>query len=278
MAGAIALFSGASGVPGFHMFAALYDTVLKGEEDEDFETMVRTGLLGEMGLTGIVDYYTGLSVSSRIGLSGVFFRPGFNTEDQTALTTLVEGFGGPVVGLFTKYTDRVPFFFQEGEYWRMTEALMPTAIGNMMKSIRFYSEGARTLRHDPIIDDIGLFGAGAQFFGFMPSEYARQLAQNSYLRGVDNGINNRRQKLLSKLYQAAILKDYEEYNDTMMDIQDFNMKFPEAEIDGDTIRNSLRSHEETTSRMHHGITYSPKNENLLKRLAADFGPATTFSK
>lgn len=277
VSGSMAMFAGASGLPMFHTVAALYN-LFKDDEDEDFETMIRTGVLGEVGLTGLVDYYAGVSVSSRIGLSGVFYRPGFNTENQTALATLLEGFGGPVVGLFTKYTDRVPYFFTEGEYYRMTEAIMPTAIGNAMKSVRFYTEGARTLRYDPILDEVGPLAAGAQFFGFMPTEYARQLAQNSYLRGVDNAINRRRTKLLSRRYKAYRMGDMIELREVMRDIAEFNREHPQARIGQDTLDRSLKSHKDTTSRMHHGITYSRKNEAMLIQRAEDFGNATAYAQ
>jgi len=276
ISGSMAMLAGASGLPMFHTVAALYN-LFKDDEDEDFETMIRTGVLGERGLTGLVDYYAGVSVSSRIGLSGVFYRPGFNTENQTALATLLEGFGGPVVGLFTKYTDRVPYFFTEGEYYRMTEAAMPTSIGNAMKAIRFNSEGARTLRHDPILDEVGPLAAGAQFFGFMPTEYARQLAQNNYIRGVDNAINKRRTKLLSRRYKAYRLRDVIELRKIAQDIAEFNRDHPQYPITAETLERSMDSHKETTSRMHHGITYSRKNEPLLIQRAEDFGPATAYA-
>ncbi len=276
MAGSIMLLAGASGIPGFHMASAAFD-LMKGEEDEDLETLIRTGPLGELGLTGLVDYYAGVSVSSRIGLSGVFYRPGFNTENQSSIATLLEGFGGPVVGLANKYLDRVPYFFQEGEYQRMTEALMPTSIGNAMKSIRFATEGARTLRYDPILDDVGPFAAGAQFFGFMPTEYARQLAQNSRFREVGSGINEKRSKLMRKVYLAERKRDTTALRNTMADIRDFNRRYPHAAIDQETLNRSLKSHRTTTSRMHHGISFSRKNEPYINRLARDWDSPTVWS-
>jgi len=280
MVGALGMLSGISGIPGFYMMAALYNAAFKDDEDEDFETMIRTGVLGERGLTGLVDYYTGLNVSSRLGLSGVFYRPGFSTQDQTLLMTIAEALGGPTVGLFNQYTDRVPYFFNEGEYWRATEAVLPTALGNMMKSMRFYSEGARTLRHDPIIDEIGPFAAGAQFFGFMPKEYARQLAENRYQRGVDNAINTKIQKLLARRNFATRYGTYDQLLDVEREIQEFNRKYPEAEIGRETKKKSYDAYNQTSSRMHHGITYSRKNEALLQRNAADFdnAPATAYSQ
>lgn len=279
MTGSLGMLSGIAGVPGFYTAAAIYN-FFKDDEDEDLETLIRTGVLGERGLTGLVDYYTGLSVSSRLGLSGVFYRPGFSTEGQPTLMTIAEAMGGPLVGLFTKYTDRVPYFFNQGEYWRATEAALPTALANAMKSMRFATEGARTLRHDPIVDEIGPFGVGAQFFGFMPKEYARQLAENNYQRKLDNSINRKRTNLLKKLNHAQRYGVPDQAAEALREIQEFNARFPFAAITSDTMDRSYRAFQQTTSRMHHGITYSRKNEPLLRQSAADFdnAPATAYSR
>jgi hypothetical protein len=258
------------------MVAALWD-IIRDEEDEDLETLIRTGVLGEVGLTGVVDYFAGVSVSSRIGLSGVFYRPGFNTENQTALATLLEGFGGPVVGLFNKYSDRVPYFFNEGEYWRMTEAALPTAMGNAMKATRFYTEGARTLRNDPLLDEVGALSAGGQFFGFMPAEYSRQLAQNNYVRGIDNAINQKKSKINRMFYMARTQADPVALRRAEKARRDFNRRYPHTQITPESLAKSMAAHKRTSSKMHNGLTYSSKNEDYLKRIASDFGPATFYS-
>jgi hypothetical protein len=274
--GSTFILSGISGLPGFYPFEAIYN-FLKDDEDEDLETMIRTSVLGERGLTGLVDYYTGLSIGSRTGLSGAFYRPGFGSEDLPTSAVLVETLGGPLAGLFTKW-DRASYFWGEGEYWRATEAAMPTAIGNAMKATRFAAEGVRTMRHDPIIDEIGPFGVGAQFFGFMPKEYARQLAQNNYLRGMQNTVSKKRTQLLSRWNKAILYGDPDELRNVERDIREFNRTYPYAKIDRESKKDSLKAFKRRTEETHHGLYWNKRYVPMLQQASDDFGRATVFSE
>ena len=268
--GSVALISGAQGLPMFHLVAALYN-MLKDDDDEDLETVIRTGALGEVGLTGLANHLTGTNVSERIGLSGIFYRPGFNTEGQTPAGILLEGLGGPVVGLFNKYAGRVPELLSEGEYYRATEAAMPSAMGNMLRAFRYGTEGATTMRGDPIVAEFSPYEIGAQFFGFQPAEYGRQLAINSQLRNIDNALNRRITRLLARRNQAIRAGDRDGVREAMEGIREFNRRYPHAAISSETLDRSLSSFQRTTGRMRSGITFSDRNEAFLERLSREYG-------
>ena len=274
MMGMVGLTAGALGLPLVQQIGWMYD-LFADDDEEDFETVVRT-TLGEFGSFGVVDYLTGLRVSERVGLSGSFYRPGFNTENTPLLYQIIEGVGGPIVGLGLKYTDRVPKLLADGEIQRATEAVVPTAIGNMLRSIRFANEGILTTRGDPIVGDIGPFGATAQFFGFMPAKYAQQLDINSAGSRIDNAINQKRTNLLRKLYKAMELGDGASVRDVERDIAAFNLRHPYNPITEDTKKQSLKSHETTTSEMHHGVQFSKRNLDRIMRTVNDFGPASAY--
>jgi hypothetical protein len=270
----VGLTAGALGLPLVQQIGWMYD-LFADDDEEDFETVVRT-TLGEFGSFGVVDYLTGLRISERVGLSGSFYRPGFNTENTPLLYQIIEGVGGPIVGLGLKYTDRVPKLLADGEIQRATEAVVPTAVGNVLRSIRFANEGILTTRGDPIVGDIGPFGATAQFFGFMPAKYAQQLDINSAGSRIDNAINQKRTNLLRKLYRATAQGDGASVRDVERDITAFNRRHPYNQITDDTKKKSLKSHETTTSEMHHGVQFSKRNLERIMQTVNDFGPASAY--
>jgi hypothetical protein len=275
--GSVALFSGAQGVPFFQTFAQLYDLFFTDDEEENFETMVRLGI-GELGYKGVFDYLTNMSVSGRIGLSGMFYREPFNAENQSTLANIIEGVGGPAVGLFLRYTDRVPALFSQGDYYRMTEALMPSAVANPLRAVRYNLEGVQTLRGDPIVGDVSPFSAAAQFLGFAPADYIRQLEQNRALTRIDRAIGAKRTQLLRQLYVARRQGDLSSYRSTMQEIREFNRRNPQYPIGRDTIENSLSSHLESTSRMHHGVLFSTRNEAMLRQMAEQWDAPSIWAQ
>jgi len=275
MMGALATLSGALGLPLVQQLGWLYDAFAD-DDEEDFKTMTRTAI-GEYGAYGLLDYLSGVRVSERIGLGAPFYRAGLNSEDQPPLWRLIEGVGGPVVGLTNKYMTRVPELFAAGDIQRGTEALMPSAVANLFRAARYSQEGVLTRRGDPIIDDISPASILAQAIGFMPAAYSRQLDQNAALSRIDNAIRQERSDLLSKRYAAANLGDTTTFREIEMEIAEFNRRHPgDAEITPETKEASMKANMKTTSRMHYGVNLSDQNIKRLMELANQYGPATIW--
>jgi hypothetical protein len=262
--GSVALFAGAQGVPFYQMIANLYD-MFADDDEENFETLTRTSI-GELGYNGIINYLTGASIADRIGLSGMFYRESFRSEDLPPVWAFAEGIGGPVVGMINKYTDTVVSRLSEGDVFRATEAAMPTAVGNIMRAYRYATEGVNTLRGDPILGDVSPHSAALQAFGFMPAEYRFQLDQNAAGKRIDNAINTQRTNLLRRLNLARRLGDRDAYSDTMSAIREFNARNPQNPITGETVLDSARSYVDATGRMHHGVLFSSRNDAMIRQM------------
>ena len=275
MMGMMGLMSGALGMPLMQQVGMLYDLLFADEDEPDFETVVRT-TLGEAGSFGLVDFLTGTRISERIGLGGAIYRPGFASEKLPLPYQILEGVGGPVLGLGLKYTDRLPKLMADGEYQRALEAALPSAFANVARAVRFGDEGIRTMRYDPIVDDIGPASIAAQALGFMPAEYAQRLAMNSVGSRINNAIDTKRTKLLRQRYVAIRKGDVARVQEIDAEIGEFNQRHPANAITGKTIRDSLRSHQQTTARTHHGVSYSPRNEAYIRDLTEQFGPASLW--
>ena len=275
MSGSMALFAGAAGMPLFHTVAALYDNMWpRDEDDEDFETLLRTGFLGELGTKGLANYLFGINLSERIGLGGVFYRPPLNSADLPWYGVLVEGYGGPVLALGSR-AERAAYFASQGEYYRSVEAALPTAMGNMLKSFRFGTEGALTMRKDPILEVFSPYEVGAQFLGFMPARYEQQLSINRAQQDISNAVNAEIQSLLRRLYIARREGDRDTFQEVMQEIRDFNARMPpSARINRPSIRRSLDSHQRRTQEMVSGVTLSPRMRPELMQLATEYGPVS----
>ena len=273
--GSVALFAGAQGLPFYQMVANLYD-LFADDDEEDFDTLTRTSI-GELGYNGIINYVTGASIADRIGLSGMFYRESYRSEDLPLFASLAEGLGGPVIGMINKYGDTVPQRLSEGDVFRATEAALPTAFGNVLRAYRYTTDGINTLRGDPIVGDIGPYSGALQFFGFMPVAYRFQLDQNAAGKRIDNTINTQRTDLLRRLNLSRRLGDRDAYGDTMQAIQEFNARNPQNPILPDTIVDSARSYVDATARMHHGVLFSSRNEAMVRQML-QWGEPTVWSR
>ena len=271
--GGAALFAGAQGMPMFGMMAMVHD-LFAGDDEDDFETQVRK-YLGEGPYGGLGNYLLGIDLGSRVGLSDLVFRSNPMAKEQDPLYDLIEMALGPVGGVYFSMR-RGAGQIADGDLERGVEAMMPAAFRNTLKSVRLYNEGATTLRGDPIVDDIGPYSAAFQFFGFSPAEYIRQLEQNANLKRIDKAVSSERSRILKQMYRARREGDVGRLRNTVQALGEFNRRHPEAAITADTIDRSMRSHLRTSQRMHHGVTFSPKNDAFLRRNAAEYDDDITI--
>jgi hypothetical protein len=157
----------------------------------------------------------------------------------------------------------------EGEVQRGLEQVMPAAFGNVMKGYRFATEGANTLRGDPIVGDIGAVHSLAQVFGFAPAEYTRQLEINASLKNIERRVLEDRTKLLRKYYVAMRSGDGNDARDYLKDLLELGRKHPGL-VTPETIQRSMRQHMRTSATMYHGITINKLMRAELLRNAAEF--------
>jgi hypothetical protein len=253
--GGAGLVAGIQGLPLFGVLAMMHD-LFKEDDEEDFETSVRQ-YFGEGMYGGLGNYLFGVDVASRMGLSNLVFRDRLIEKDQSILWTTAEMLGGPVVGTALQ-VERGFDQIADGEVARGIETAMPAAIRNILKSRRFATEGAETLRGDPIVEDIGPGHIFAQAVGFAPADYTLQLQKNAQIKKIDRAVNEERTKLLKKYYVALRNADGLTMSEIAKDIVDFNSRHPVVAITPKTIRRSMKQHMRTTAKMYHGITVSPR--------------------
>ena len=262
-----ALLAGVQGVPMFGIVAALYNLIFKDDDDDDFETAARK-YMGEGKFNGALNYFTGTAVANRIGLTDLLMHDtGYRNQDNAVLGFL-QLFGGPVYGVADRLT-RGAKMMMDGETMRGMEQLMPAAFGNALKGYRFATEGANTLRGDPIVGEVGIGHSLAQAVGFAPADYMRQLEENAVEKNMERRTLEKRTNLLRKYYVALRAGDSDAASDHMEKLIELGQKHPGL-VTPKVIKDSLAQHMRTTATMHHGVTYNKLMRNELMANAAEF--------
>jgi hypothetical protein len=271
--GGSALMAGAQGLPLYGVVATVYD-LFKGDDDEDFDTVVRK-TIGEELYSGPVNAVLGVDVASRMGLSDLIFRDRLIEKQQPFLYDLIEVLGGPVVGQ-TLQIDRGIDKMLDGEIYRGAESMAPAFLRNPLKAYRFYEDGAKTQRGDVIVEDISAPLLVAQFFGFAPASYTRQLAENAQLKKISSKAAKQRTGLLRKYYSAVRAGDYSRAMRLRQEMLEFNSTYPSFAITPDTIKRSMAQHMRTSKKMHYGVTINPRMFNDMKQSAAEYDDTLTI--
>ena len=253
--GALGVLSGAMGMPLYGLIADVWDAAFTDEDEYDFDTLVRMSL-GEFGSKGLMNYLFGLEFSSRIGLADIFYRAPLRADDQPFLMNVLEGVGGPAVSILHGWTTRSWDLASQGEYYRAAESVMPAAVRNVMRAVRYYNTGGAESLRDDIISDISPGEALAQALGFAPAGYIRQLELNSANKRISVGIESRRTKLLRRYNIAMRSGDFVTAREVREEMQEFNREHPTRRIDGETLRKSAKTFERTTEKVRNGIVYT----------------------
>ncbi|MDN5925414.1 MAG: PLxRFG domain-containing protein, partial [Xanthomonadales bacterium] len=165
--------------------------------------------------------------------------------------------GGLVENLFEGNKD-----IAHGHYWRGVERMLPTAVKNAMKGMRYAAQGVNTLRGDPIITDPTAAEDILQALGFQPTRVATQWKINSAHYNYSDQITYRRQSLMNAFAMAVHEQDGDARTSVMGKIRDFNRKHRGAAITTDSLRKSLRGRAAYSARAENGVV-------LPKRIAAE---------
>jgi hypothetical protein len=260
--GQTALFAGLQGLPMFGVVAMMYN-MFKDDDDEDFGSVVR-GATGETVYKGLINSLTGLTVAERIGLSNLIFKESpVSSGSATAVDTFAQLFGGPLLGVFQKEMRGIQQI-RDGQVERGLESMAPVALANIMKGIRFATEGANTMRGDPIVGDVSAWNAGAQMLGFTPAEYTKELEINAVLKGIEKTVSGNRSKELQKLNIATKMGDYDGAADAYEKLQKLYEKHPDLGNLNDTITRSRRAF--NNAKVVNGIILSPGTQKELMAL------------
>lgn len=266
--GMSALFSGAMGLPWMGIASFIANAVMAtfGDPDEpwDFNTEFRRFLAEYLGadaariLASGPANELGADIAGRVSLSSLWFREADKElEGQDLYYHLLEQAAGPMGGL-VKNVLVGKKTIDEGHLYRGVETMLPKALKDAMKALRFQVEGVTTLKGDPIVEDLSAPAKVLQLLGFTPTPVSEQYRVNRVQKNYEQAVFDRRAHLIGAFAMAIKLGDGEARTQALEAIGAFNRKFPEIALAPASIRVSLQARARASAHTENGIVLNPK--------------------
>ena len=146
--------------------------------------------------------------------------------------------------------------------------MLPVALRNPLKGIRYAFEGANTLRGDPVMGDINGYNAAMQVLGFAPADLLNQMEMNQYAKQFDDATVGKSKRLLKQYYIADKLGDTDradEIRDKLFALSDkHNLGITDA-----TINKSMKAREQLSNELYHGTKISKSIRDEVEQSLAE---------
>jgi len=261
------MFAGAKGLPMYWVAQMAYDAVHDDDED-DFDTMARK-YMGELAFKGPVNYFTNLGIADRVGWTDLIYRENKGGKaDASALSQIMEGILGAPYAIANS-AFRAKELAAEGHYERAIETMLPVALRNPLKGVRYAVEGANTLRGDPVMGDINGYNAAMQVMGFAPADLLKQYEINAYEKRLDKATIGESKKLLKQYYVAQRAGD-DDRADAILDKLFALSDKHNLGVTQDTVNRSVKARDRISDQeMYHGVQVNKKIRDEFEQSIAD---------
>ena len=242
-------FAGARGIPGMFLAEAMYE--LGADEDDpdyqNFDQYMKI-VLGDVAHRGPLNHLLGIDMSNRVGFNSMLFRhDARRMEDYGYVLGTAVGLAGPVPSLFIQIGDGIKRASDDSRRDPVMDAvqmIMPSAIRNPMKGIRYYVQGAVDKAGRPVVEDINLYNSLMQGVGFSSIEVADAYEDSNIMYTQKRRIEDKKRSLLNKRFFAHYAGDFDgvaEIDDKIRKYnQSKNVKAFRLQISGDTKLRSLK--------------------------------------
>ena len=268
--GMSAAVAGVGGLPFFGAAATLANMInaLMGDDDEPYDTKQWTReFTGEIAYKGPLNYITNLEIANRSSLANdLIFRddPQGIAEDgytMTAIKTAAGPAGSVLMGV-----ERGFDYMQRGEVVRAVEAAFPSFVRNALKGTRYFTEGALSLKGDPIDEDINAYNAVMQVFGFGPADLSSTYEQRSAAKNYERKVLDRKQRILDRWEMASESGDREFKAEVRKEFNNFRKNYPQL-VDARTLDRSLNARRAAEKEIMLGMRW---NKSLQPKLEEEF--------
>lgn len=271
LAGLLVSHAMASGILGLPFVSTLLAVAsMLGSDDDDpwdAEAALRNMLAdtfgdkaGEVMAKGF-SRLTPLDVSGRLGLNQLVFP---DIQDGLAgkkwAESLVVGSTGAVVGAGIGAADGVQKIL-DGRYMEGLESMLPVAIRNPLKAVRYATDGQVDKSGITVKDDFNLFELAGQAAGFRSSDLALKQEGKSAVYRRDRALSAARAKILSAMAKAVMEQDAAALRELRGVVAQWNRKHPERAIKSENIMSSVRNRQRRVAGAKDGIYLSDKHSD-----------------
>jgi hypothetical protein len=266
------LFAGYEGLPLFWVIEGVMNAMFDDEDEPyDFVNSAKNNIADMFGSNaarilskGAVSEVLGGDIANRVSMNGMWFRDANRSADEVeSFKQFVIDLTGPFVGIGVNVADGIKKI-NDGNTYRGIEAMLPPVLKDFMKVGRMATEGATTLRGDPIVGEVSTWGLFLQALGFTPVDVARGYEAMGEIKGMESDAERRRKRLLQQASLAQINGDYSAFAEIYEKIERYNSKNPENPITQESIKRSLSQRVKDSERAVRGMIVSPKREYLLE--------------
>jgi hypothetical protein len=266
--GMAGIFAGVKGMPLYWVAELAYNAFREDDED-DFDATMRK-FLGEFAFKGPVNYITNLSIADRVGWTDLIYREAKGDKaDASALSQITEALLGAPYSIINGFF-RGKELIADGHFERGVEAMLPIALRNVLKGARYATEGANTLRGDPVMGDVGGYNAAMQVLGFAPADLLRQYELNAYGKGIEKAVADKQDKLLKQYYIATREGDLDRADEAKEKLYELGDKHPDLKINEQTFSKSVKARDKISDDMYHGVSFNKKLRSEIERSIGEF--------
>jgi len=270
MYGMTMAFAGMKGMP-FYGAASTLATMLNAmfgdDEPFDFDEEMRR-FFGELFYKGFFNYITNIELANRAGIAtDLIYRddPRGVAEHGYVLSAMQQAFGP--LGSYLVNAERGINAMADGQVMRGVESLLPSWLRNGLKGARYMTEGATTLKGDPVVEDVSAYNSLMQVIGFAPANLSTTYEKLSAAKAYEREINSKRAKLLDRYNMANEAGDFDMREETKVMIREFNEVFPAKKITQETLAKSIAGRKAAEKQMINGVRF---DKSLMPEIQEKF--------
>ncbi|WP_343546776.1 PLxRFG domain-containing protein [Sphingobium yanoikuyae] len=273
LAGVTGMMMLTAGIRGTWMYgvAMLLASMFFGDDAEDDFAKAIIATLGRraggMALNGVPGDTLGVDLSRRIGMPDLWFQsPERELEGGTEFDYWLLQFAGAGIGIL-RNTWIGTSMIADGKIYRGVETILPKFAKDLMRSARYMTEGARTLKGDPLIENMDASDVLKQALGFTPIELAELYDHNRSKKNKEKRILDQRSEILADFDLA--IQQGKDTGPIVARIEKFNKENPDDPVSPRGVRQSMRTRRRMRERNQGGVYLNPK---LAARLNEEATP------